>query len=280
MIRYYAYYSVGGYKDMYLGNSDMKEKATFYLPLLPVMSKKAVSDPSLIKTIESLENLPKINILSSDNLRNLPKEALTMISHGGYKVMLHCSTSGEDILAFRDIPSNEKDENGRSIPFMMLFVGKKEDRLDFLASYFFTHISTVQQRLSSMFAYDVQKNGIEFKLKKMNEFVDETLNKPKSLILTSDRIVPLTLKPRNVYLLVSKQQPIRMVIEEHKLQKDNVEVIRLEDIVSLDDKEKLAISLEKIIIKKSRYKEKSICWNTLSTLALLGVLLGYILSRK
>ena len=32
MIKYFAYYSVGGYKDMYLGNSELNEEYTYYSP--------------------------------------------------------------------------------------------------------------------------------------------------------------------------------------------------------------------------------------------------------
>lgn len=38
MIRYYAYYNHGGYKDFYLGNQEENVKSKFFLPL--VMIKK------------------------------------------------------------------------------------------------------------------------------------------------------------------------------------------------------------------------------------------------
>lgn len=44
MIRLYAYYSCGGYKDMYLGSSDTAASPSYFLPLLPVMKKRGRTD--------------------------------------------------------------------------------------------------------------------------------------------------------------------------------------------------------------------------------------------
>lgn len=39
MLRYYSYYSVGGYKDFYLGSNADQFEASYYLSLLPVWEK-------------------------------------------------------------------------------------------------------------------------------------------------------------------------------------------------------------------------------------------------
>ena len=50
MLHFYTYYSVGGYKDMYLGNSGMTDVAqTYYLPLLPSMKQKADSGDKVMQ---------------------------------------------------------------------------------------------------------------------------------------------------------------------------------------------------------------------------------------
>ena len=49
MLRYYSYYSVGGYKDFILGTSEDKQEATFYLPLLPVLEERAKTDEDAAK---------------------------------------------------------------------------------------------------------------------------------------------------------------------------------------------------------------------------------------
>lgn len=41
MLRYYSYYSVGGYKDFYLGSNADQFEASYYLSLLPVWGKKS-----------------------------------------------------------------------------------------------------------------------------------------------------------------------------------------------------------------------------------------------
>ena len=83
MLKYYSYYNVGGYKDMFLGDSSMKSTETHYLPLLSIWKKKAASgDPEAEAKVKLNENLSKIQILSSKDNFGLPEEATLMFSHG------------------------------------------------------------------------------------------------------------------------------------------------------------------------------------------------------
>ena len=52
MLRYYSYYSVGGYKDFILGTSEDKQEATYYLPLLSVLEKRAKTDENAAKLFD------------------------------------------------------------------------------------------------------------------------------------------------------------------------------------------------------------------------------------
>lgn len=264
---------------MYLGSTSMDTASTYYLPLLPVMKKKAETDSSLKNKIESLEKLPKIEILNSENKAGLPQEALTMISHGGYKVMLRTTPSGENILAFRDIPCIEKDENGRSIPFMLLLVGNENEGMDVIASYFISHINLVENQLATMFRYDAQKNGIEFTLGAMNEFVNGILEKPISHILTTKKSLLLSLEPDKSYLVVSKTLPRKTALEEQNLQDKKVEIISQEDLIPLDDKERMASILALLLEEKSLLKQKS-SFYIAGSAAIAGFLLGYFLTRN
>ena len=89
MLKYYSYYNVGGYKDMFLGDSTQSTEYSYYIPLLPIWKKRAESgDSSLTEKIESLEKLPKINILTKETSYGLPSAAKTLISHGGYRIYL------------------------------------------------------------------------------------------------------------------------------------------------------------------------------------------------
>ena len=124
MLKYYSYYNVGGYKDMFLGDSSMNAKETYYLPLLAIWKKKAASgDTDAESKVKSIADLPKIQLLSSKDSLGLPKEAELMFSHGGYKVISTIGSNGESILAIRDIESDSKDESGRTIPFLLVIVG-------------------------------------------------------------------------------------------------------------------------------------------------------------
>lgn len=162
MLKYFSYYNVGGYKDMFLGDSTMTSESTFYLPLLPVWKKKAeAGDVSLAEKIESLEKLPKIKILTIDSNYGLSKSAFTLISHAGYKVYLSKLSSGESIFAIRDIDSNSKDESGRSIPFLLLVVGDTDsDRivLEKMAAYAVSHIDEISKKIADLFSYNAKYN--------------------------------------------------------------------------------------------------------------------------
>lgn len=63
MIRYYAYYNHGGYKDFYLGNQEENVKSKFFLPLLAVheQSLEENSDnDELRKQVEHQMQLPNL----------------------------------------------------------------------------------------------------------------------------------------------------------------------------------------------------------------------------
>ena len=64
MLSYYSYYSIGGYKDLFLGTNNNKEEATYYLPLLPVLEERAKNDVEIAKVVGELKSLPAIKQLS------------------------------------------------------------------------------------------------------------------------------------------------------------------------------------------------------------------------
>lgn len=61
MLRYYSYYSVGGYKDFILGTSEEKQEATYYLPLLPVLEERAKTDEDAAKLFDQQKIFLKYN---------------------------------------------------------------------------------------------------------------------------------------------------------------------------------------------------------------------------
>ena len=179
---------------MFLGDSTMSANSTFFLPLLPVWKKKVVAgDVTLAEKVEMLEKLPKINLITIDSNYGLPKPAVTLISHAGYKVYFSSLAAGESIFAIRDIDSRSSDESGRAIPFLLLVVGTtNSDRiaLEKLAAYTVSHIDEMSEKFADLFSYNATVNGIEFNLQALNTLIDAVSTKSDNSFMTlSGRIV-------------------------------------------------------------------------------------------
>lgn len=249
MLRYYSYYNVGGYKDMFLGDSTMSSKSTFFLPLLPVWKKKAeAGDVSLAEKMESLEKLSKIKILTVDSNYGLPNSALTLISHAGYKVYLSLLSTGESIFAIRDINSNSKDESGRSIPFLLLVVGTTDaDRivLEKLAAYSVSHIDEVSEKIANLFSYNATVNGIEFSLHTLNELIKDISAKSSNKFTTLTRDVVVDLKKREIGLFAIPDGLDKAIaIKEQNLKDKNVHFVMMSEVIPLDNQKKMKSMLE------------------------------------
>ena len=132
MLRYYSYYSVGGYKDFILGTNEEKQEATYYLPLLPVLEERAKTDANAAKQVQQLKELPQIHQLSADETYSLPKSARKLFSHAGYKLIYRHLEGDYYALALRNISGKAKDEHGRVIPFMFVILGDSKNDLNAL----------------------------------------------------------------------------------------------------------------------------------------------------
>lgn len=249
MLKYFSYYNVGGYKDMFLGDSTMTSESTFYLPLLPVWKKKAeVGDVSLAEKIESLEKLPKIKILTIDSNYGLPKSAFTLISHAGYKVYLSKLSSGESIFAIRDIDSNSKDESGRLIPFLLLVVGDTDsDRivLEKMAAYAVSHIDDISRKISNLFSYNPTVNGVEFSLHTLNELIKEISTKNNNTFMTLTKDVVVDLNKKEIALFAIPEGLDKTIaIREQNLKGKNVNFVMMTEVIPLDNQKKMKSMLE------------------------------------
>lgn len=231
MLRYYSYYSVGGYKDMFLGNSAMEEKDTFFLPLLPVMKKKLIDKPDeeLAAKIQYLESLPQIKILRNDRLYDFPVEANNVISHGGYKIIYYQPVAGRYVLSIRDIDGDSKDETGRTIPFLLAMVGDSESDkyiLNKLFTYMATNIATTTTFFSKLFAYDAEKNGICFHLQDLNKWISDIdtgkINIESAVDILQDE----------AFVVIPGGLDIDICVKEQGLQNKKVIGIFLKDIIS------------------------------------------------
>lgn len=183
MLHFYTYYSVGGYKDMYLGNSSMTDVAqTYYLPLLPSIKQKADSgDKVMQEKFEKLDALSKIELLTKDCRYGLPRAADTLITHSGYKVIYMHLESDKHIVVLRDIQGKGKDENGRTIPFLLAIMcdaASDVPTMDKLATYLTCNTQTAENQFMTFLHYDVNANGLCFELKAMCEWI---MALPKSM---------------------------------------------------------------------------------------------------
>lgn len=216
MIRLYAYYSCGGYKDMYLGSSDTAASPSYFLPLLPVMKKRGRTDE--VEKIKYQESLQHVCIVTSSESYGFPADAANMFSHGAYKAVYRTLQDGSSCLSMHDIPSNETDEEGRDIPFTLMFVADGEEdsaKLDSMAAALLKDMTAWQQLFTSLFAYDPTVNGIKFDLPKIIARINDTKQEPNCYI---DRT-----QSKNVaYLMLNENNGVKIALKEQNLKREEV----------------------------------------------------------
>jgi len=216
MVKFYAYYSFGGYKEFYLGNSEDEDTYSWYFPMLPIWEArlKDKEDAVLSAKVEEARNLPKILDVGRGGENAIPPEASTLVSYGGYDV-LYRAAGRDQVVAVKDIDS--KDDTGRPAPFMMLFVSRDPDGcgvLDKLAGYLLTDLKPFKENLSELFVYDLEKNGLRFGVRRMNEILEE--------------IAAMAVKPQvewhaymPVHLLISAQK-LEVTLQNQKINERDI----------------------------------------------------------
>lgn len=202
MIRYYAYYNHGGYKDFYLGNQEENIKSKFFLPLLAVHEQSLEDNPDndeLRKQVEHQTQLPKFVVLSDTTTEhNYPKEARVLMSHGGYKILYKRLNYRYYALTIRDI-AGPKDVYGRQSPFNMMFVGEAEDltNLDKLSEYIRNNYLSFLEFTSTLFVNDLNENGLRFDIERLSSLLHSIIEKeePSSFFGSSNLSVRLLVVP-------------------------------------------------------------------------------------
>ena len=249
MLRYYSYYSVGGYKDMYLGNSEMKEEEVFFLPLLPVWKKRAEknNDKELADKVETLEQLPSIKILRENNSYDFPEDANVVISHGAFKILLKSCNDGKSVLCFRDIENDEKDESGRSIPYLIAITGETDED---------------KAALHKLCAYMA-----------LNKWVDSTL-----LVVDVDAIETVDnkykLAEKDALLVLPNGITREKALSEQELKDSSTYTISIDDIIPQDDSAKVSVLLRRFVERTQNNKSKQI--KMMGGAALAGFVLGFL----
>lgn len=174
MIRYYAYYSVGGYKDFCLGDDLSKHKYTYYLPLLPAYRKRAEQNPEYLGKVAQLEKLPPFGLLSNDDPKGFPKQGEAMIAHSGYELIYRHIEDDTVAICCRNIASLDKDDVGRPIPFVFCLVCDSREewpRMDSFALYCAEHLVEAKKRFADMLHLDSETSGLRFSIADFNDWI-------------------------------------------------------------------------------------------------------------
>ena len=260
MLRYYTYYSIGGYKDLYLGSYNNKVDSSYYLPLLPVIEENAKTDENAKREYETLCSLPQICQLSDKNHYDLPSSASPLFSHAGYKILYQHIEGNIHALSIRDISCGTKDEMGRVIPFLFVFTADTAEdvqKLDILATYLASYIKESEKQIASFIGYDKEKNGLRFKLREFNNWIDiiTSENKSTKIVTTKGPLSVKGAKGKVALLSLPSGIDISCAIEEQNIKSTNIKAIDMDKIISKAETEKIIGQLE--ITSKELTQEKA-----------------------
>lgn len=177
MIEHYSYYSIGGYKDFYLGSTNDEHEVVYYSPFLG-FDKEGLEelDTKTKAQLLELSTKPLMEYLTKDNARKLPPTAIRIEGRGGYKV-LFCAVEGGYSIVIREIESNVKDTYNRTIPFLLQFIGRDIVEMNSLNDYICSHLAEFENKLRNLFAYNADLNAWEFHLGTLNKIVKDIIAK-------------------------------------------------------------------------------------------------------
>lgn len=224
MIKYYAYYSYGGFKDMMVGSQADTAVRTYYLPLVD-----AGIDTDSVKL-----DLPKIKIIGEeDESETLPSGVGRIVYNGGYYLFFSRNLNGHCVLVVRDIIGTEKDENGRTIPFVMELSGDLDDApvLATLAAAFLKDPNAPALILGPLFHYDPEFNGLCFENKQLSQRLEAIAqNVNPQVVITDKGTLNLLNIPKDTVLAATIQGKSSQLLEKLGLSSANTVVLRLTEI--------------------------------------------------
>lgn len=221
MIRYYAYYSCGGYKDLYLGNSSLKTEYTYFLPLLATWQKG--SKPEHIEKLKQIEGLQQIEVISKDNNFDFPTQAKNLFSHGGYRVIYLTLSNGDTCLCVRDITNGAKDEEDRDIPFNILITASGNDDVKILDQFCLDSLKQPNgfyELMSPLFSYDPIINGIKFHLGELNSTIYDVPTSDQDLEHTPNRVN---------FIVIDSATMASTALNELNLKREQIDYIKSND---------------------------------------------------
>lgn len=213
MLQYYAYYSCGGYKDFYLGNSEIDAISSYYVPLLAVWKKNNENGKNNRKIARAVA-LQKIEVVTDTETYGFPQEGGVLFSHGGYKAIYQTLSNGNSCFAARGLSNGAKDEENRDIPFNILITASGEndiEKLDKFAVNYFNDPASLDKKLATLFSYDPIVNGIKFDLAKLRETIESFNCEPYKLEHIIGSII---------YLIVDTLEHLSITVKELELTKN------------------------------------------------------------
>ena len=285
MLKYYSYYSVGGYKEFFLGTKESSDEFTYYFPLLSILEDEAKNTESVTERVEKLKALPRIEQLSKSNTHGLSRLAQTMFTEEGYKLIYRHLEGEVSALAIRDVSNNAVDDMGKSVPFLFVITGegrKDVQSLDLLAAYMANNLSKAQSSIAGFIGMNNELNGLEFSLAQCNAWVDEILKEQRSTtVITTEGSVAVRGKNDAVSLLVLPDDwTEKEAMAEQELTGKKVVSVALKDLISKDNPERLLDQMELMSNRITEGKKKLRRWKIFMIVAAVAALvLGVLLSR-
>lgn len=250
MIKYYAYYSYGGFKDMLVGSQADSATCNYYLPLVEA---EIDVDPEK-------QGLPKIRIIGGEGeTEKMPRGLSRIVYNGGYRVFFSRNFNGKSVLIVRDVMGSEKDESGRSIPFVLELVGDLSDgrQLASAAACLLQDETVADMAFGPLFHYEPLYNGLCFECKKMTDWLAGIADVVPPFMTRGGKTVDLMSGARNGILSTTMQGRATELISKLGLENANISVIdapQIEprSIEDLERKDTKSADADKVVQKDQK----------------------------
>lgn len=279
MLRYYTYYSVGGYKDFFLGDNGNKSESTYYFPLIPFLEEEAKTSESAKVRVDELKAMPRIEQLSEKETFGLPKSANALFTHSGYKLMYRHLEGNAYTLAIRDLSNNDKDDMGRDVPFLFVIMGdtrKDIHSLDLLAAYMANNLTLSQKMIADCIGMNYELNGLQFHLAKFNTWVEKVVKEQYNRnVVTVEGSYSIGAKSNAVSLLVLPQGITeQQAIQEQRLSEMKMTSMAIDELVTIDNAENM---LKQVVRMSDRLTEEKRRVKRFKTFAIVCSVAGFVI---
>lgn len=174
MKEYYAYYSYGGYKDMWLGDDKRGEERSYYSPFKDSdIDQLGLSGTQLENLRQQLDALRGKTLIKADYDGGGSGMAAVhnLVANGGYKIALVKLGDGRFAVIVRDINGQMKDDMGRSIPYVLYVVMDSAKDAVAFANYLMDSLERIDDIFGGLFVYDSGLNCLSFRLAEMDRIM-------------------------------------------------------------------------------------------------------------